>query len=227
MKASLIELTYRRFAPIYDAIFGAVLQPGRKRGVQTLHCRPDQQVLEVGVGTGLSLALYPKTVKLVGIDICPDMLKRAQERVRTRQLHNVQALEQMDGRNMSFPSNSFDKVIAMYVIPALDDPRALVAEMRRVCKPDGELVFINHFQSNRLVVATLERLLSPLWHWLNYRSDLKLEDFIRDANLDVIETYATNILGYATIVRCKNHDGQPSLPDVCNEFIGDLVTEDT
>jgi len=227
MKASLIELTYRRFAPIYDAIFGAVLQPGRKRGVQTLHCRPHQQVLEVGVGTGLSLGLYPDTVRLVGIDICPDMLKRAQERVHTRQLHHVQTLVQMDGRKMSFPNNHFDKVIAMYVIPALDDPHALVAEMRRVCKPDGELVFINHFQSNRVVVGTIERLLSPLWRWLNYRSDLKLEDFIRDTKLDVIETYDTNILGYATIVRCKNHDGQQLTTDASNEFIGGLVTEDT
>lgn len=227
MKASLIELTYRRFAPIYDAIFGAVLQPGRKRGVQTLHCQTDHQVLEVGVGTGLSLDLYPDSVKVIGIDICPDMLKRAQERVRTRQLDNVQALLQMDGRHMSFPSNSFDKVIAMYVIPALDDPRPLVAEMRRVCKPDGELVFINHFQSNRAVVGTVERLLSPLWRWLNYRSDLKLEDFVRDAKLDVIESHDTNILGYATIVRCKNHDGQQSTPDVSNNFIGDWLTEES
>ena len=227
MKASLIELTYRRFAPIYDAIFGAVLQPGRKRGVQTLQCQTDQQVLEVGVGTGLSLALYPDSVKVVGIDICPDMLKRAQARVRTRQLNNVQALLQMDGRSMSFPSNSFDKVIAMYVMPALDDPRPLVAEMRRVCKPDGELVFINHFQSNRAIVGTIERLLSPLWHWLNYRSDLKLEDFVRDAKLDVIETYNTNILGYATLVRCKNHDGQQSMSDVSGNFVGGLLTEES
>ncbi|MBI1424264.1 MAG: methyltransferase domain-containing protein [Gammaproteobacteria bacterium] len=227
MKASLIELTYRRFAPIYDTIFGAVLQPGRKRGVQILHCQMNQQVLEVGVGTGLSLDLYPDSVKIVGIDICPDMLKRAQARVEARQLQNVQALVQMDGRKMSFPDNSFDKVIAMYVIPALDDPRPLVAEMRRVCKPDGELIFINHFQSRRAVVGTIERLLSPLWRWLNYRSDLKLEDFVRDAKLDVIETQDTNILGYATLVRCRNHDGQPLVPHESREFIGDLLTEES
>jgi phosphatidylethanolamine/phosphatidyl-N-methylethanolamine N-methyltransferase len=227
VKASLIELTYRRFAPIYDAIFGAVLQPGRKRGVQTLHCQADHQILEVGVGTGLSLDLYPDSVKVVGIDICPDMLQRAQARVRARQLHNVQGLVRMDGRNMSFPSNSFDKVIAMYVIPALDDPRPLVAEMRRVCKPDGELVFINHFQANRPIVGTIERLLSPLWRWLKYRSDLKLEDFIRDAKLDVIETHDTNILGYATIVRCRNHDGHPVNAEVSREYVGSLLTEDT
>ena len=227
MKASLIELTYRRFAPIYDAIFGAVLQPGRKRGVQALNCEADHQVLEVGVGTGLSLDLYPDTVKLVGIDLCPDMLKRAQERVRVRNLHNVHALVQMDGRRMSFPSNSFDKVIAMYVIPALDDPRPLVAEMRRVCKPEGELVFINHFQSNRAVVGTIERLLSPLWRWLNYRDDLKLEDFLRDARLEVIETHDTNIFGYATIVRCKNHYGQALPQNESHDFIEGLSPEET
>lgn len=227
MNASLIKLTYRRLAPIYDAIFGAVLQPGRKRGIQTLHCRPEQQILEVGVGTGLSLALYPDTVRVVGIDICPDMLQRAQERVHERQLHNVQALVQMDGRQMSFASNSFDKVIAMYVMPALDDPAPLVAEMRRVCKPDGELVFINHFQSNRPITGTIERLLTPLWRWVNYRSDLKLEDFLRDTRLEVIETQDTNIFGYATIVRCKNHDSQQLIPDDSNEFIGDLIPEES
>ena len=227
MKASLIELTYRRFAPIYDAIFGAVLQPGRKRGVQALNCEADHQVLEVGVGTGLSLDLYPDTVKLVGIDLCPDMLKRAQERVRVRNLHNVHALVQMDGRRMSFPSNSFDKVIAMYVIPALDDPRPLVAEMRRVCKPDGELVFVNHFQASRPVVSSVECLLTPIWRWINYRSDLKLEDFLFDSKLEATEMHDTNIFGYATMVRCKNYEIQELILSESNEFIGDLLTEES
>jgi len=223
---SLIELTYRRFAPIYDVIFGAVLHPGRKRGIQALQCQPYQQILEVGVGTGLSLGLYPKTTSVIGIDLCPEMLKRAQARVHHRQMNNIHALLQMDGRSMSFPDNSFDKVIAMYVIPALADPRPLVTEMRRVCKPEGELIFINHFQSNRPFVATIERLLSPLWRWLNYRSDLKLEDFLRTAHLEVIETHNTNIFGYATLVRCKNHDRQTPVPEKAKNYIGDLMVEE-
>lgn len=106
MNASLIKLTYRRLAPLYDAIFGVVLQPGRKRSIQSLRCEADQQILEVGVGTGLSLSLYPDTANVVGIDICPDMLERARERVRAQRLQHVQGLLQMDAQHMAFPSNS-------------------------------------------------------------------------------------------------------------------------
>lgn len=222
----MIDLTYRRFAPIYDALFGAVLQPGRKRGIQSLQCQADQRILEVGVGTGLSLDLYPSTASVVGIDLCPDMLKRAQARVQTRQLNNVRALIQMDGRKMSFADNSFDKVIAMYVIPAMTDPCPLVSEMRRVCKTDGELIFINHFQSNGPIVGTIERLLTPLWRWLNYRTDLRLEDFLRDAKLEVFETHSTNVFGYATLVRCKNHDSQTTAPDEAKNLLVDLLAEE-
>jgi phosphatidylethanolamine/phosphatidyl-N-methylethanolamine N-methyltransferase len=226
VNATLIERTYRRLAPLYDAIFGAVLHPGRKRGIQTLDCQADQQVLEVGVGTGLSLALYPDSANIVGIDICSNMLRRARERVRSRRLDNVQELLQMDARDMSFADNSFDKVVAMYVIPALDDPRQLVAEMRRVCKQDGELVFINHFHASRPVLRSIERLLTPVLHWLKYRSDLKLEDFLRDCELDVIETYDTNIFGYATVVRCRNDENTELAAKESKAFFGNLLTED-
>ena len=227
MNKNLIEVTYRRLAPLYDALFGAILQPGRRRCIQSLSCHPDYHILEVGVGTGLSLALYPDDVNVVGIDLCPDMLERARERVSSYRLHHVRDLLQMDAQQMSFPSNSFDKVVAMYVIPALDDPRQVVAEMRRVCKPDGELIFINHFRTGRPLVSCVERLLTPFWRWVKYRSDLKLEDFLRDSNLEVIEMLHTNIFNYATMVRCKNVESREIASSESNQFVDELLAEDT
>ena len=226
MNANLIKMTYRRLAPLYDSIFGAVLQPGRRRTVQTLRCQAGQRILEVGVGTGLSLALYPDTVNVVGIDICPDMLQRARARVQNLGLDNVQALLPMDARHMAFPSGSFDKVVAMYVIPALDDPQELVREMRRVCKPEGELVFVNHFHSRQTVIHSVERLLTPLWRLVNYRSDLSLEDFIQDSQLEVVETQSTNIFNYATMVRCKNHIRREIITDFNGEYASELLAEE-
>ena len=227
MNPTLIKKTYTRLAPLYDAIFGAILNPGRKQSIQKLRCLADQDILEVGVGTGLSLELYPETVKVVGIDICPGMLQRAHERVESRGLDNVKDLLPMDARQMSFENDSFDKVVAMYVIPALDDPRELVAEMRRVCKPDGELVFINHFQSSHPFVRIVEAMLTPFLRSVKYRNDLKLEDFLRNSKLEVIETHDTNLFGYATMVRCMNHESQELTPNESNEYVGELLAEET
>jgi phosphatidylethanolamine/phosphatidyl-N-methylethanolamine N-methyltransferase len=200
VKFDIVQSTYRRWAPFYDAVFGAALQPGRRHIVRALNGQSGQDILEVGVGTGLSLPLYPPDVHVIGIDVCWDMLKRAQTRVRHRHLTHVEGIAQMDAQNMGFASGSFDKVVAMYVLTVLPDPLPLITEMRRVCKPDGELVFVNHFHSGK----PIEHLLSPLSKWVNYRSDLLLEDFLAETQLEVIEMRHANLFGYATMLRCWN-----------------------
>src|SRR5690349_22440645 len=122
MQIEAVKAAYRRYAGFYDALFGPVLQPGRRAVIDALGCRPGDRVLEVGVGTGLSLPMYPPYVRVTGIDVSREMLDKARIRARRRELANVEALLEMDGEAMDFPDASFDKVVAMYVVSVVRDP---------------------------------------------------------------------------------------------------------
>ncbi|HVJ24137.1 MAG TPA: methyltransferase domain-containing protein, partial [Burkholderiales bacterium] len=139
MQIEAVKAAYRRYARIYDVVFGAVLQPGRNAVLQALKLKPGDRVLEVGVGTGLSLSLYPRDVRITGIDVSREMLERAQARVARAGLGNVDALLEMDAEQMAFPDASFDKVVAMYVVSVVARPARLLEELHRVCRPDGEI----------------------------------------------------------------------------------------
>ena len=136
--------TYRLFAGPYDLVFGPVFHPGRKDAVRIANDRPGQRILEVGVGTGLSLLSYNRNNRLVGIDISAPMLRRAQDRVAEHKLTNVEALAVMDAKHLAVPDNSFDVVVAQYVITAVPDPEATLDEFVRVLKPGGEIVLVNN-----------------------------------------------------------------------------------
>src|SRR6266849_3827161 len=132
MQIESVKAAYRRYAAVYDAVFGPVLQPGRKAVVQALRVRPGERVLEVGVGTGLSLPLYPRDVRITGIDVSHEMLEKARARVARRRLANVEALHEMDAERMTLPDASFDKVVAMYVVPVVENPARPLAELDRL-----------------------------------------------------------------------------------------------
>lgn len=214
METEAIQKAYRRYAGIYDVYFGAILSPGRKAVIRKLNCRAEDRVLEVGVGTGLSLPLYPEGVEVVGIDISPEMLVRAQQRKEQEGLDHVTSLELMDAENMRFPDHSFDKVVAMYVASVVSSPERLVNEMRRVCKPGGELFIVNHFQSENWLMARAERMLSPLSKLFGWHPDFVLDDFVRDTDLHVFERTQVNLFGYWTLLRARvtpASQGQPRL----------------
>ena len=162
MDIRAVEQAYRRYARFYDVCFGAVFQPGRKAVVERMDCEPGERVLEVGVGTGLSLPLYPQSVRVAGIDISPDMLDQARLRLEQDGLDDAVGLMVMDAENMAFADDSFDKVVAMYVASVVPDPKRLVDEMRRVCKPDGQIFMVNHFHSrNALARAAIQTAWIP------------------------------------------------------------------
>jgi len=198
-----IRSTYRRHSRYYDTIFGPVLHPGRRYIVQALHLNSHERVLEVGVGTGLSLPLYPAIVRVTGIDISQEMLDIARNRVEEDQLGHVDELLEMDAEALEFPDASFDKVVAMYVISVVPNPTKVVDEMRRVCKPNGEIFIVNHFHSQRPIIREMENLLSPLSKLAGFRPDMDLGKFLHDTDLDVIEKRRTNFLGYWKILRCR------------------------
>jgi phosphatidylethanolamine/phosphatidyl-N-methylethanolamine N-methyltransferase len=205
MELSVIEKVYRRYAKRYDFYFGALFQPGRKAVINRMHCQPGERILEVGVGTGLSLPLYPSGVQVTGIDISEEMLARARARAARDQLEQVAALLRMDAEHMDFRDDSFDKVVAMYVVSVVPSPAQLVAEMRRVCRPGGELYIVNHFQHANPLVAGIERLLAPLSRLLGFHPDFPLENFLQETGLEVSEQIPVNALGYWTLLRACNN----------------------
>lgn len=204
MEIEAIRAAYRRYARIYDAVFGPILHPGRKQIIDALNCRPGETILEVGVGTGLSLPLYPGNVKVTGIDISTEMLEKARARVDEVGLSQVQAVLEMDAEDLRFPDSNFDKVVAMYVVSVVSDPSRVVEEMRRVCKPGGEIFIVNHFRARNPVIRLLEGLLSPLAKLVGFHPDLALEDLLEKTRLDVVDIRSTNLFGYWKVLRCRS-----------------------
>jgi phosphatidylethanolamine/phosphatidyl-N-methylethanolamine N-methyltransferase len=178
MQIEAVKTAYRRYARIYDMVFGAVLQPGRRAVLETLKLKPGDRVLEVGVGTGISLPLYPRDVRITGIDVSSEMLERARARVARAGLQNVDALLEMDAEEMTFPDASFDKVVAMYVVSVVPHPAKLLEELHRVCKPDGEVFIVNHFQSENPVVGAMERMLGVFSSQIGFDPEVDLRKLV-------------------------------------------------
>ena len=182
MQIESVKAAYRRYAGVYDAVFGPVLQPGRKAVVQALGLKSGERVLEVGVGTGLSLSLYPRDVQITGIDVSREMLEKARARVARRHLTNVEGLLEMDAERMSFADASFDKVVAMYVVSVVERPARLLEELHRVCKPDGEIFLVNHVRSDNRFVAAVEKSLARFSGKLGFHPDFELRDMLSHAD---------------------------------------------
>lgn len=194
---------YRRYAGIYDFVFGSVFEPGRQRVIELMDCRPGEQILEAGVGTGLSLSHYPAHTEVVGIDLSPDMLDRAGSRVRRMGLENA-SLHCMDVQAMEFAADSFDKVACMYVASVVPDPEAMLAEVKRVCRPGGDIFVVNHFTSSGGPARWVEEILAPLAKRLGFRPIFPLDDFIELASMEVAEVTPVNAFGYWTLVHLRN-----------------------
>ncbi len=205
MEIDAIKKAYRRYARLYDLYFGAVFQPGRKAVIDKMDCRPGQRVLEVGVGTGLSLPLYPAGVHVTGVDISPEMLERARSRCARDGLTQQIDLRVMDAEHMHFGDDTFDKVVAMYVVSVVPHPTRLLDEMRRVCKADGELFIVNHFHSPNPLVGRVESLLAPLSRLMGFHPDFCLDTFIRETSLDVVGIHPVNLFGYWNLLRARNN----------------------
>jgi phosphatidylethanolamine/phosphatidyl-N-methylethanolamine N-methyltransferase len=182
MQIDTVKAAYRRYAGFYDALFGPVLQSGRKAVIEALKCKPGERVLEVGVGTGLALDLYPRDVRVVGIDVSSEMLEKARRRVEKRGFAHVEALLEMDAEAMTFPDASFDKIVAMYVVPVVPNPARLLAELHRVCKPTGEIYLINHVRSDNPVIGAVEKGLARFSDKIGFRPDFELRELLHESH---------------------------------------------
>jgi phosphatidylethanolamine/phosphatidyl-N-methylethanolamine N-methyltransferase len=196
-----VAAVYEKLASVYDFTFGPTLHPGRVDAIRRMKIRPGDRVLEVGVGTGINASLYPVDCSVVGIDLSSSMLEKAQERVWRKGLRNVR-LQEMDAAHMTFADDSFDIVYAPYLISVVPDPVAVTREMRRVCKPGGRFIILNHFRSRNRLVASIERAISPFTVHIGFKSDLDLPAFLAQADLEPISIEKVNIPRIWSLVTC-------------------------
>jgi len=201
---SVIKI-YDRWGNIYDFFFKRVFREGRDVGVRMLDLKPGETLLEVGVGTGLSLPLYPRHNKITGIDISSKMLDKAGEKIAEHRLTNID-LKVMDAQNMKFPDNSFDCVTACYVVSAAPDPLKVVSEVCRVCKPGGRIVFINHFKSRNPILAMFETLINGVCKKFGWETTVDLDALLEANNLSPRAHEKVNMFDYWQAVLAINPD---------------------
>lgn len=195
-----VQRAYRRWAPVYDITFGRLVEAGRRNAVELIN-RHKGSVLEVGVGTGLSLPRYASHLQITGIDISPDMLNKARARVAEHDLKNVTALYEMDAGKLDFPDEEFDTVVAMYVMTVVPDPEAVMTELERVCAPGGEVVLVNHFSQDEGFRGFIERLFAPLASTLGWRPVFPVERVLGNGGLRLTDTRSLRPLGMFTMMR--------------------------
>jgi len=171
LDADAVRTAYRRQAASYDRLFGAVSATARRRAVAAVNARPGTDVLEVGVGTGLALPHYATNKRITGIDLSADMLDRARQRVVAARLTHVQALLELDAENTGLPAASFDIAVAMFVASVVPHPDRLLAELRRLVRPGGDILFINHFSARGGPRLAIERAMTPLGRALGWHPD--------------------------------------------------------
>ena len=196
-----VEGVYEKLASVYDLFFGPTLHPGRLRAIDRMAIQKGDRVLEVGVGTGINLNLYPRNCHVTGIDFSPPMLEKARERVDRFGLPHVRLL-QMDAANLKFADGSFDIVYAPYLISVVPDPVRVAREMRRVCRVGGRIIFLNHFLSPNPVLSRVERLISPLTVHIGFKSDLDLPAFLAQAELRPVSIEKVNLAKIWSLVTC-------------------------
>ena len=197
-----VERTYRAYAPVYDAIFGLSLAPGRAALMRAVSELAPARILEVGVGTGLTLGRYPAASFVTGIDVSEAMLRVAAARVNGAHSGRI-ALRCMDAEAMEFADGSFDCVTLPYVLSVTPDPDRLVAEVRRVCRCGGDILIVNHFSGARLA-RPIERALRPLAARIGFRPEFSFDRYVAAQDWTVLSSKSTNLFGLSKLVHVRN-----------------------
>jgi len=199
-----VAKAYARWAPIYDFVFGAVFERGRKASIAAAE-RIGGRILEVGVGTGLSLPEYSWTNRLTGVDLSAPMLRKAKARAVEHRLTNVDGLAVMDAQHLGFQDSVFDVVVAQYVITAVPDPEATLNEFARVLRPGGEIILVNHLGAETGLRASLERWFAPAAHRLGWQSEFRWERLAqwaaRHGGVRIVERRPMPPLGHFSLIR--------------------------
>lgn len=199
-----MRVAYRRWASIYDVVFGGISGWGRRRAAAEVNRLPGARVLEVGVGTGLALPIYAPEKRVTGIDLSADMLQLARTRVVAEGLTNVEELLEMDAEQTAFPDASFDIAVAMFVASVVPDPRRLLSEMRRVVRPGGKILFVNHAAAERGPRWWVERTMAPASRALGWHPDFSFQKLLEPGDFAGAQFTPVPPLGFFTLVRLAN-----------------------
>jgi len=205
---------YRRWAPIYDFTFGQIADAGRRHAVKLINRRKGR-VLEVGVGTGLSLPCYGSHLTITGIDLSPEMLEKA--RGRAKKLDNITDLHEMDASALAFPDESFETVVAMYVMTVVPDPEKVMRELERVCAAGGEVILVNHFSQEEGLRGLIERKLAPFANLIGWHSVFSLDNVMICEDLDLAERRPLMPFGLFTMLRFVKRPGYGMVPMAIRE----------
>ena len=201
-----VAKAYAAWAPIYDLVFGQVFDAGRKATI-ALADQIGGRILDVGIGTGLSLTDYSRTTKICGVDISEPMLRKARERARTLNLTNVEALSVMDAKHLAFADGTFDAVVAQYVVTAVPEPEATLDDFVRVLKPGGELILVNHIGAEGGPRKLFELAFAPLARRLGWRPEFPWERLVnwaaRHGGIDLIERRPMPPMGHFSLIRYR------------------------
>jgi len=200
--ASVVE-AYRRWAGVYDPIFGSISSKARFRAVALVNRLPGINILEVGVGTGLALPHYTADKRITGIDLSKEMLRKARERTRLAGLTNVEALHEMDAEATTFQDASFDIAVAMFVASVVPNPRRMLAELRRLVRPGGDILLVNHFAAAKGPRWWLERAMAPASRALGWHPDFAMDGIFAAEDLARIEVKPIRPFGVFTLVRLR------------------------
>jgi phosphatidylethanolamine/phosphatidyl-N-methylethanolamine N-methyltransferase len=199
-----VAKAYARWAPVYDIVFGAVFEQGRRAAILAAE-RIGGRILEVGVGTGISLPDYSRANRLVGVDLSEPMLRKAQGRVVELGLHNVEGLAVMDAKRLAFPDDSFDVVVAQYVITTVPDPEATLDEFARVLRPGGEIVLVSRIGAEAGLRRAFEQWFAPVTRPLGWRLEFPWARYTRWAErshgVRVVERRPMPPFGHFSLVR--------------------------
>jgi len=199
---------YSDFAPLYDKVFGKIFSSRLRQVIRSLDIPRGAKVLEVGAGTGTSFPAYPPHCEVTGIDLAPDMLARAQGKILENGWTHLKVLE-MDALQLKFPDDSFDYVMAFHVVTVVPDPVRMIEEAKRVCRPGGKIVIVNHFTSDFPLLGFLTEILDPVTRRLGWRTNLRLRPFIEATELKVEKAYKLSKLSlYTVLVGCNQQNGR-------------------
>ena len=199
-----IAKTYSIYSHFYDSFFGRIFHSGRRVANELMDVEPGEKILEVGIGTGISLPLYPKYAEVVGIDISRDMIKQAEEKKQRLDFPNAR-LCITDASKMPFKDSCFDKVIAAHSITVIPEPRETLKEIKRVCKKNAEIFFLNYAGSDDNLVARFEKTLSPLRNRLGLGRTIDLEELLHSASFEIVFKDRVNIFKLCQMIKCKNN----------------------
>lgn len=202
MDIGSVKSSYKRWAPVYDKTFGVVTTIGRRSAVDYINTRQGR-VLEIGVGTGLSLPRYQDHLEVTGIDVSADMLAKARKKITRRSLGHVAGIHNMDARSLEFPDHHFDTVVAMYLVSVVPEPERVIGEMARVCKPGGEVLIVNHFARDKGLLALVEKAFAPFAKNLGWHSDFSIHRILGEDGLTIVEQKPLPPLGVFTFLRLQ------------------------